>query len=215
MSDLTVVVPLLAASSHRSLLSKHVACPFREPCLIPTPCRVSNGTVVPIESASPGASDGAGAHSKAVPVGAIVGAVAGTLVFIAALVFGLLWYRRKRVPREVIDIDEDTGPEPDPFMLQTMPFYASATDLGHGHTPSESQAASYKTQEFLSEQQQSHGVYATLPSEGGSSQALLTEHPVSSEVQGLRTELENLRRTVLDLHGERLEAPPVYEAEVH
>lgn len=131
------------------------------------------------------------------------GAVGGTVALLL-IVIAMFLFRRYRLRRRAnIALFDTSGTltEPSPFAMERTAFLpAVPSSSGKG----EPIASPGYTAAFL---------HAGNPSSAtSSSQASGT--PVASNpetLDGLRTEMQELRRAMLDLHADRIEAPPSYE----
>jgi len=165
-----------------------------------------------------------------VAVGAIVGGVVGGVACLALIVLAALFYRRRKRQALASSEKEDILGEyqpPDPFPYESSPFSSTpnipniGVDQNSPHTPL---VMSTKLREHMHAQEQATG-YRAPPSESSSSSssAYASTAPSSSrnppstvdtlspqEIIGLRTEVENLRRVMQELHADRMEAPPEY-----
>ncbi|PCH43427.1 DUF1793-domain-containing protein [Wolfiporia cocos MD-104 SS10] len=177
------------------------------------------------------------ATTKASHVGAIVGGVVGGIGGLACiLLLGLFFWRRShREGGTEKDGDPETH-EADPFMYQPAPVIPAAT-ITSSNTSLEQQppvAMSTKMREYLASQRRTRTAPAPAPASNASEQASASAYtstaPASSqepptspgsadaamsstEIIGLRTEVENLRRAMEELREERImDAPPEYVA---
>ncbi|EED84532.1 predicted protein [Postia placenta Mad-698-R] len=155
-----------------------------------------------------------------VNVGAIAGGVVGGVFALGLILVAiLLWRRRTRV---VSRRDKDyviENPEPLAFPYESAPFVPSREAEPRGPTPPVMMSS--KLREHLRGQQHqstpSSSAYSiTAPGSSREPPSTLgTGSDVASlspnEIIGLRTEVENLRRVMQELHADRLEAPPEYE----
>lgn len=176
-----------------------------------------NRSRVPSPSASP--DSGNGHDSRHAHIAAIIGSVVGGIVGLLLFAGGILWFvycRKTRKPASLLDMT-GTRTEPTPFAAQQEttvlpPFLQSL--------------ASYipEKQRRKMEQEGSPLLYSTAPHTALSSGATSappgpsttgsTSHQSrQDELVGLRTDIEDLRRIVLNAHIERpegSEAPPEY-----
>jgi len=160
--------------------------------------------------------------SRHVNVGAIAGGVVGGiaalgLVFLAMFLF---WRRKRQSAERTQRLDEDNMQayrvEPAPFPYETSPSF-SAQSIGTGSASMQQPLImSSKVREYLRAQERAAPAPESReimepPSTRGSSSNTGSLSP--NEIVGLRTEVENLRRVMQELHSERLQAPPEYEYE--
>lgn len=181
----------------------------------PLALSVSNKSIV-----FPPSTVGHVSNKTHVNVGAIAGGVVGGVFALGLILVAiLLWRRRTRV---VSRRDKDyviENPEPLAFPYESAPFVPSREAEPRGPTPPVMMSS--KLREHLRGQQHqstpSSSAYSiTAPGSSREPPSTLgTGSDVASlspnEIIGLRTEVENLRRVMQELHADRLEAPPEYE----
>jgi len=195
---------------------------------------VHNTTIVvpPPSSSSPGSSSSLTAKSTS-HAGAIAGGVVGGVVGLGLVAFAAIFFYRRRCRAELnekdddhrVSIDSHTLPnEITPFVPQrareALPVIEAEETSSHG-----AGTMSEKVREYLDSRAIGPvGAYssASTSTPSGVSSAPASVVPPSSpgsstqispvELRGLRTEVENLRRVMQEIHAERLpEAPPEYE----
>ncbi len=168
---------------------------------------------------------------KSSNAGAIAGGVVGGLGGAALLALAAFLYRRRRHPRAVSPetgpVDLITQPVPFPYdppsrppaMSEAAPLHGYGVGLGVPVSKAQEAAGAARPPQSTP----STSAYSSS-SGAGSSRHLpvgAVVSPTSSadtglshtDVQGLRTEVENLRRVMQTLHEASFEPPPGYEPE--
>jgi len=174
------------------------------------------------ETTVPGAT-GTGT-SRLVNVGAIAGGVIGGIAALgfAFLAMFLFWRRKRQSTARDQRLDADkmptygVEPAPFPYPYETSPSLPAQSIGTSSASTQQPLIMSSKLREYLRSQEraapapESHEIMGPASDRESSSN---TGSLSPNEIVGLRTEMENLRRVVQELHSERLQAPPEYEYE--
>lgn len=188
-------------------------------------CSLQNGTLTsPGGSPQPGSSESSTTHKS--HTGAIVGGVVGGIAGLALVGLAVILFRRRHSRGDINAIEEEpeTGIHalPDPFVYSSVP-----TDTTDTTEPQPAPVISEKARLYA---QNPNGTTTNAPTASASaysssstnppslgpsssySPPLNSQDPIVSEVRGLRTEMENLRRAMQQMGGEGNEPPPTYAA---
>lgn len=178
------------------------------------------GTGGPGSSTSPGENTGNGS-SRSTDVAAIAGGVVGGVLGLLVLVGGALWCVRRRRTRGPLLLDVARAPSPFPV----PPLSRGAPQVSTSHFPEIQQREVEQTRPLLalttppSSAATFGGSTSTSdpvsnhPVPGASTRGPAPHAPQQDELIGLRTEIEDLRRIMLNVRVEEQgiqEAPPEY-----
>lgn len=174
-------------------------------------------------SSSPGSSKSPGGDSNkggshATDVGAIVGGVVGGVVGLLVLLGAALWFVRRRKAQKPASLLDMTGTRTEPTPFEGPPEIVVSPQSPAGYIVSE------KRRREMEQRENVPLLPSTAPSSsasGGSTSAPPGDSTISSvsyrsrqdELVGLRSEIADLRRIMLNVQVERpegSEAPPEY-----
>jgi len=192
------------------------ASPAQGAMFAPLALSISNQTIKVPPLASESITTG-----KHVAVGAIIGGVIGGVGGLLAMLF--LW-RWKRQARARIGKENMNNMSRDPLGLEPFPYGNSPSlplqDVAmNPESMRQTQISPRKASERLRSLEQAHPQSAPSSPASASIESISSAGPPSrsptgvmspNEIIGLRTEVENLRRVMQELHAERLEPPPEY-----
>ncbi|KAI0793186.1 hypothetical protein C8Q75DRAFT_804004 [Abortiporus biennis] len=204
--------------------------PAQGAMLAPLALTIANTTIIippPSNQNTGSSSDGSSSHHNSV-VGPVVGGVVGGLALILLLILGAFFWRRRsryRFHKPGSFHNYETS-MPTAFLSDTPTTSPTSGTIQPINVALPSKAREEMTQNSQTTLIRSQNSNSSAPSSsysGTSSGAdpnpanASPESPgpiqesLQTDVRGLRAEMENLRRAMLEIHAERLEAPPEYE----
>lgn len=171
-------------------------------------------------------------------VGGVVGGVGGAALIVAAAFF---WWRRRRARTSEVVYEKASVQESRIISPEAFPYNSTANEPAAPTTTDQTQSADTSEQQqppavpLMSTKLREHlrqlqpqtpsGTGSASTSSGAQTQTSGSRYSVDppttvgtspsarSELHGLRTEVENLRRYMEELHAHPMEAPPSYAEE--
>ncbi|KAH9951526.1 hypothetical protein B0H21DRAFT_684389, partial [Amylocystis lapponica] len=211
--------------------SSGAASPAQGAIFAPLALNIANTTIVvpPSSSSSPTSPASPVALATKSHAGAIAGGVVGGVASLGIIAFVVFLFHRRRSHESPATIEKflDTNARHEPLPYEITPFAQDSVtvplSVGEQTAPP-TNAASEKVREYFESRAIAPPIEAststptpsafsvsapTAPSDNpssGSSAPLVSP----TELLGLRTEVENLRRVMQEIQADRIEAPPEY-----